>query len=236
MLIIIMICVGCDDSVNSTYIPKQDVIMPLAVRSWWEYNDSTSISDTVLESRLEVLETSEIFDSIVGTSVSLVQWTNLAEYGLVYIVGNEENGYMQYGAHSPDGTMINRQLQIMYPCSLYSSWNYVPIKYNITEGYLFEDDTVLVTCTDTAAEITVPAGTFSCVEYSFSYELSEGYRNNEVLIFSALGCIINRQTGVITEKLYYSVNIGYIKNVTLLNDNVIFNKVLTDYGIPFVNK
>lgn len=210
-------------------------VMPFYDGSWWNYSDSVFNSniDTVLISRLEVGDSTVNFniDSITTKEAHILTWSNLSEYDINYLVGNEDDGLYQYGIATPHDTVIKPQLQQQYPCTLNSSWPFTLIKYNITDSLLFEDTTVLMTCTDTSVYVTVPAGTFHCIEYTFLYDLVDERFNNSDFTLSVMGRKKRSRGGVITEKLYYADGVGYVQNVTYNGNRKIWKKVLTDYYV-----
>lgn len=209
------------------------VVMPVLDSSWWSYNDSALSSDSVLTSILKVGDS--IFtisiDSLTTKDVYTLSWSNLDEYNINYLIGNEPDGQYQYGIMTPQDTIIKPQLQHMYPCSLGASWPFTLIKYNVTDSLLFEDTTVTMTCTNTAAYIKVPAGAFKCYEYTFYYDLPEDRSIENILVVNMFGVRSSSYGGTITEKIYYADGVGYVQNTTMNGNSVIWKKVLTDYYV-----
>lgn len=213
-------------------------IQPVYDSSWWNYNDSIPVDDTVLISKL-VLNDSAInlaLDSVDTVSVFRLNWSNLAEHEIDYLVGNDSSGQLQYGVQTPYDTIIKPQLQHMYPCSLNSTWPFTLIKYNVSDNLLFEDTTVTMTCTDTAVYVTVPAGTFKCFEYTFYYDLPESRSSKSDIVITPMNSRAAGEVGTITEKIYYSDGVGYVQNITMNGTTVIWKKVLTDYYVEEVEK
>lgn len=208
------------------------VLMPLYQGSWWEYRDSLQSDDTATLSRLELADTTvtvPVGDSSVEAHI--LQWENLAEYGVQFLVGNEPNGFYQYGAKTEDTLIINPQIQHIYPHVQDSAWAFVQIQYNVTDKQLYETAPVTLACTDTLVYVRVPAGTFRCVEYSHSYSVERASLIGacSFSLFSSPHSMGNRVR--ITEKLYFADGVGYIKNVVLNGDVEVWSKELTSYHV-----
>ncbi len=212
------------------------VVQPVYDSSWWKYNDSIPLDDTVLTSQLMLNDSaiSIALDSLTTVSAYRLNWSNLAEYEIDYLIGNDSMGQYQYGIQTPFDTIIKPQLQHMYPCSLNASWPFTLIKYNVSDNLLFEDTTVIITCTDTAAYITVPAGTFKCFEYTFNYELPESRIFKKSIVITPMSSREVRDAGTITEKIYYSDGVGYVQNMSFNGSTLIYKKVLVDYYVEEV--
>lgn len=219
-------------------VVSEIVVQPDYDGSWWQYDDSVPTDDTVLSSRLILSDTSMnvTIDSTTTVLAKKLYWSNLSEYGINYLVGNDSLGQYQYGVQTPYDTLIKSQLQHMYPCTLNSSWPFTLIKYNVTDNLLFEDTTVTMTCTDTAVYVKVPAGTFKCIEYSFLYDLPEQRSFKNDIIITPLSTRAMGDEGTITEKIYYSEGVGYVQNITLNGNSVIWKKVLTDYYVEEIKE
>lgn len=214
-------------------VVNEVVLMPLYQGSWWEYRDSLYGEDSATISRLVLAEsttTIAIADSTVDAHI--LQWENLLDYGVEFLVGNEANGFYQYGARTEDTTILNPQIQHIYPHVLDSSWAFVQIQYNITDKQLYEAEPITFTCTDTVVYVTVPAGTFRCVEYTYSYFVETRgslEKNQAFTLFS--GPHYSGKRAVITEKLYFADGVGYVKNVAYNGDVLVDSKVLTSYHV-----
>lgn len=208
------------------------VLMPLYQGSWWEYKDSLLSDDSATLSRLDLADTTTQID-VNGTSkeAHILQWTHLAEYGVEFLVGNESNGFYQYGARTEDTTIINPQIQHIYPHVLDSSWAFVQMQFNITDEQLYEAEPITFTCTDTVVYVTVPAGTFRCVEYSYSYSENRSSQNTVDGYGLFIGPDNKSERVVVTEKYYFADGVGYIKNATYNGDVEVWSKVLTNYHV-----
>lgn len=214
-------------------VVKKVLIMPIYAGSWWKYNDSIPRNDTLLTSTLTVSDSSITFNlnSSISKDVFLLKWSNLEEHGITYVISNDSVGQYQHAVISNNDTIINSQLQHMYPCSLNSSWPFTLIKYNITDSALFIDTTVTMSCTDTAAYITVPAGTFKCLEYSYKFYLPDDRSIKNICRADIFSKNIRATNGIITEKIYYADGVGLIQNISYNGDVVIWKKVLTEYYV-----
>jgi len=214
-------------------VVEEVVIMPLYAGSWWSYDDSVPDSDTVLTSRLEITnnDLNFIIDSVTGETALSLTWSNLAEYGINYLVGNEMDGLYQYGVYNNDHTVLKTQLWHMYPCEINSSWQFAEIKYNITDTLFYENVDVPMVCTDTLVYIKVPAGTFPCYEYTYTHNSLVEKVVNPGIDVNMLGTRSRATGGVFTKKIYFSEGVGYVQLLTLSGDQVLWKKVLTEYYV-----
>lgn len=209
------------------------VVMPVYNGSWWKYSDFLPGKDTSSNSLMTVSDSSMIFNlnSSKSKEVFLLTWSNLEEYDIAYVISNDSNGQYQHAVISKKDTIINSQLQHMYPCSLNAVWPFTLIKYNITDSALFIDTTVTMTCTDTAAYITVPAGTFKCIEYRYIFNLPNDRNVGHVYRADIFAKKLRATNGLITEKIYYAYGVGLVQNLTYNGDILIWKKVLIDYYV-----
>lgn len=207
-------------------------IQPLYTDGRWSYTDSMLLADSVY--------TTELFVNPVPVEIELDPFTTVTHYGLqwkdadddvLWLVGNDSTGQYLYGLASPYDTVYNPQLQHMYPCTLNTSWEFTLYEYVVTDDFITEDTTVTYTCTDTAAYITVPAGTFKCYEYTYSYVQSNPAKASNTRRIAPLFSTHRNDVGIVTEKIYYSPGVGLIQNLKYNGIILEFKKVLSDYYV-----
>jgi hypothetical protein len=204
-------------------------LFPLITGSWWEYRDSVPANDSVFVSRMEATYLRDTLVAAVSKKIIALQWTNLAEYGVIYEAYTDANGMVLLGGKSPSDTIYNPQLLYRYPIQKGDSWSYTTLNYNATDSVFYLAETATLTCTDTLAYVTVPAGIFECIEMTLTYAAA-GSSKSLALSVSTTG-IQKRSAGTVVEKLYYSPGVGYVKNITTVNGSVVWLKELTGYFV-----
>lgn len=204
-------------------------LFPLIPGSWWSYRDSI-IGDSTMQSKLEVVKEESVNLNGSDISIATLSWSHLSNDTAFFLMGNDSLGVYSYGGTSPQDSLDSLQLFLSYPATMGSSWQYNPVKFNASDKKFFMDTEVTITCVDTAKYITVPAGIFKCLIYSFSYTLRS---NRSTVQEVGLTGIKNRsmRTNTIEEKVYYSPGVGYIKNETSTNGTVTWVKELMDYKV-----
>lgn len=210
-------------------------IQPLYTRSRWHYIDSFPELGTDTTSELHVSPNTVTLELDELTTVTAYElyWKNLEEDEDVrLLVGNEALGQYEYQYIGPyDSSVVYRQLRCMYPCSLNTSWPFTLYKYNVTDGKVYEDSTVSISCIDTAAYIEVPAGIFKCYVYTFSHTISEKQEEDKVRRINPLLSSYRNEVGIITETFYYSPGVGYIQYLRYNGTTLILKKVLSEYYV-----
>lgn len=224
------------DTITLSVVASIDLI-PLETGSWWEYVDSISGSDSSLVSRMVVGSPK---DSIInGETVAVydVVWSDIyEEYGAVYQLSNSSSGMVLHTAYSPTDT-IDASI-LIYPANVKQgdSWVYNELRYDASDDEFFLDSSTLMTCTDTSVYITVPAGTFECVEFSVTSLVSTQRSSRSASFplpqrYDFLNDRAVRSEGVVTEKLYYSGGLGYILNTIDLDGELLWKKALSSYNV-----
>lgn len=200
-------------------------LFPLIENSWWKYKDSIPASDTSLQSMIEVLGKEKLPVGNDTIEMSRLSWVNLNQTPFEYLMYSSDSGTVLYAGRSATDTMIVSQLLYFYPAAVGKSWYYKSLKYNITDGKFFLGDSATLSCTDTIVYIQVAAGIFECVEMSLKYttEIDESISSSGVKLPSG--------TYSITEMLYYSPGVGYVKNETIVDGITVWIKELIDYHV-----
>ena len=199
-------------------------MFPLLEGAWWQYQDSIPGNDTVITSRLEVNGSVDTLIDDKSTKLFSVSWSDLDEHGVEYFMSTGDSGTIFHGGISPTDTLVNPQQLYYYPVKLGASWDYKPLKYNVSDKVFFQGSSSKIVCTDTSTYVTVPAGVFRSVELTLNYKV----KNNPE---TAGSNAVEGDSILVTEKLYYSAGVGYVKNITLLGEKVVWLKELTSYNV-----
>lgn len=218
----------------SISVVNNKTIVPLQTGNRWTYSDYSPGSNSIIFSNLEVFGKVDYSPESSREEVYRVQWTNTDELDLSWLMYNSDQGTYLHGGVSPTDTFFTSQLY-KYPVQKGDSWPFSPLKYNATDGKFFEGDPTTMICLNNPVYITVPAGTFRCIEYSYSYKVeshSRSFENTSLPIFFPLGIMKNRSgDNVITEKLYYSEGVGYVQKLTIINSETVWIKELNSYTV-----
>lgn len=221
-------------------LPDIEEIQPLFIGAKWAYNDSFFVLDSVRTSNLEV---TELFGGTVSGilgEIYAMRWINLDSLGLSFLFHSTDTGLIQIGGHCVKDTLLGSQMSLKYPVLPNESWTYNSVEYSINAQKFFLDTSVTtMSCIAVDEYTTVPAGTFKCVVYSFSYPYvskneSTG-RSSEITLRSGeripVANLERNQIHTVTEQLYYAVGVGFVQNKTYLDDYLIGRKVLTSYVV-----
>lgn len=202
-------------------------LMPFITGSEWVYRDSAIGSDTTLTSTMSIGAARTMEIGGVSQKVFNVSWSHLSEYEVNYLMSTNDSGVVMWGGNSPTDTLMDTQTLYKYPVALGDVWDYSSLKYSANDRRFFQPIASKMTCTDTALYVTVPAGSFKSYEFSLNYKVAGNA--------SVSGTGVATPEGVdsldVVEKMYYSVGVGYIKNVTTVDGAVVWNKELTSYGV-----
>jgi hypothetical protein len=146
---------GCESNTDSdhTTIPD-DVILPLAVNNEWVY------SETFYDTNGVISRQNSYSYAIVKDSMRLGEKIYIDENGYQY--ANRTDGLW----YLTDGLFYNEQrLAFKYPCKLGDTFPAPSFNYSGSDG-----DVVTMTVATVNANVTVPAGTYTCIKY-----VGEGY-------------------------------------------------------------
>lgn len=207
-------------------------LLPLETGSWWEYIDSAAGSDSSLISRMEVGNSSDTVINGENITIYDVVWSDIyEEYGAVYRLSNSSSGTILHSAYSPTDT-IDASVHI-YPANLTlgDSWVYRELRYDASDEEFFLDSSSLMICTDTSVFITVPAGTFECVEFSVKTLVSSRAGSSSFPLPHWDEYHPALRAGVVTEKLYYAGGLGYILNTIEQDGELLWKKALNRYSV-----
>ncbi len=221
-------------------VTKDLALMPLIPGAWWGYEDTVFAADTVItRSRLEVGDLSSIVIDGKNITAYDVQWSDLAEYNLSYLMNNDTAGTTLYGGISPTDTFVNEQRLYKYPAKLNESWAHTPLKYSASSGKFIKDvKTTQMLCTDTSIYITVPAGVFHCIELTYAETVNMGITRSASSLFDVYAGIrygtypaVRAGETVVTHKLYFSKGVGNVKTLSLQSGVTVWKRELTEYSV-----
>lgn len=199
-------------------------LFPLITGSWWEYRDSVPANDSVFISKMTADWSRDSVIDSRQVRIFNLQWTNLAEYGIIYDSYTSSTGTVLLGGKSPVHEIVSSQLLYRYPLTKGETWGYRTLNYNATDSLFYLGDSANMTCTETSVFVEVPAGVFECIEMTHLYTEPSGITPNST--GSGAGGV-----GTVVEKLYYSPGVGYVKNITTVDNRVVWIKELTDYFV-----
>jgi|GEM_PF-5535959 len=169
-------------SSSSSSNGSNTVILPLTVGNTWIYNVITSVgTDTLTTSVLDIVALGGVDTYRVGTNTQYNYYRNYSD------------GLYKFG----DSTEIytSRRLFIMYPCVVGNTWSFNGGTYRVN---------------NLSRSVTVPAGTFNCIEYY--------YRRNT-------------GSGVTEHYEYWAPGIGQIRQDVYVDSVLIVSIQLTSYTI-----
>lgn len=210
-------------------VVERKSIFPLETGNSWSYRDYSPGENNVILSNLEVFEQVSYAPESANEEVYRVQWTNTDELNMSWLMYNGDQGTFLHGGVSPTDTFFTSQLYA-YPVKSGSSWPFAPLKYSATDGRFFEGAPTTMSCSNSTVYITVPAGSFRCIEYTYSYYAGSSLRNFENSAFFPERFIRGSDL-LVTEKLYYAEGVGYIQKRTLINSKTVWVKELTAYSL-----
>ncbi len=219
-------------------LPDLREIQPLYVGAEWIFADTFFTIDSATTSRLEITEEfNTAVPGIIGESY-VMRWRNADSLNLNFIYHSSDSGSIRVGGNSPSDTMSALGMKLKYPVNEGDSWSFSPMEYNIDNSNFFLDtDVTEMRCNDTCIYVTVPAGTFKCIEYEYSLPYtSTGSRSAEsVILPDGNSVTIPRSSRgaeyTITVKLYYALGVGYVQNLTYVGDTLVIRKALIDYTV-----
>ncbi len=148
LTILLLSLISCKEE-SSTEPDATKSLIPLAKDNIWTYDYATNLGDYTRVLEVE----SEVSDNI---------------YKINYATRNKRNTedshyYTVVGENKSDGYYVDGDLHYKYP---------------VETGDVFQRDGTTVTVNETNISITVPAGTFNCIEYE--YDVSTYWVSPEV--------------------------------------------------------
>jgi hypothetical protein len=211
-------------------------IQPIYTGAEWFFADTFFTIDSSTTSILRV--TDDYINPVNGVigGISILNWINADSLSLNYLYNSSDSGSVRVGGESPNDSFISPQLKLKYPVAVGDSWSFSPLKYSIADTLFYNDSRVSeIRCNSTSIYVTVPAGTFECVEYEYSYDYTpdESPASFDGIILSSTSMRTSRATtsAKITVKLFYAVGVGYVQNLTYLDNTLVIKKVLTNYTV-----
>jgi hypothetical protein len=165
LLLLSISCSGNSTGNDKDNCLKQgpDVLLPLTVGNYWNYQLQHSWTDSVeyvVSKMLKVqYEGEELNAHVWGKKDGDINWLYMNRDEGLYLVG----GFTEYD------TLIHPVLQYKYPVDKDETWLVPRMVYNIYENKFYFKDTLTYTCVDTNFMVTTDAGNFST--YVFLYKL-----------------------------------------------------------------
>jgi hypothetical protein len=200
-------------------VKKRVQLIPLSLGNRWVYEDTGNGYKEPDTSELEV-ESLEETSAEYGDMYRL-RWNNLDTLGteLFFVYANADEGSVITRAFSDEDTMdledmSNGGFRFKYPVYLGDAWQHTKLIYSISANE-FREEILSMTCTDTAAYIRVPAGSFRCKVFTVSREIIED----------------NASSADEEINFYYAPGIGYIKYERFINGQLKRQKELIEYYV-----
>ncbi|MGM0462819.1 MAG: hypothetical protein ACQEQ4_10435 [Fibrobacterota bacterium] len=197
-------------------VKKRVQLIPLSTGNLWVYQDTGSGFEEPDTSELEV-EGLEETSSEYGDMYRL-RWNNL-DTELFFVYANADEGSVVTRAFSDEDTMdledmSNGGFRFKYPVYPGDEWQHTKLIYSVS-GNEFREEILPMTCTDTAAYISVPVGSFRCKVFTVLHEveLKNGSFADEKINY------------------YYAPGIGYIKYERYINERLVRKKELIEYYV-----
>lgn len=171
--IVFFVCGSCGLLDGDDRKKKSDVLMPLAVGNYWEYEyNYLSLKDTL---RYEVVKEIQVpwgDTSYTAYGFNLVPFPPGApEYYWLY--RNGEAGLYLMGGIADTDTLFMNDLEKWYPAAEGQTWEIPRLAFSRDSLKFYVSDTLDVTLIDTNRETETPAGTFTCYVYKFTIEFLE---------------------------------------------------------------
>lgn len=176
-LILLLFGFGCSVFESNDKNKPDDVLMPLAVGNWWEYEIirpgwENPHQGTVRESVSEQIEV-----SVDGENYLAWGWNSEIDRGsypeFKWLNRNGEGGLYALGGIAETDTIFRNILAYKYPSTIGESWKYHQALFSMSNFKFYVSDTLKITLLDNNRAIETPAGKFKCHVYYF--QISMGY-------------------------------------------------------------
>ncbi len=205
------------DSAMEPWVTPDDVLVPLDVGNWWEYE--VRITGGPLYFRETVFETVEV--PVRGTTVTAgaVATDNGTEPPYKWLRANGPSGLHILGGVAPSDTFYTDAVRYRYPAKVGDKWKSPQLAFSRSKQEFYVSSTLEVTLVDDDKVVVTPAGTFVCHVYKFSQRPA-----NDVL-------------AVWDYFMFYAPGIGLIMQQTYSpsDDSIKDETILTRYHIAGQN-
>lgn len=161
IVLLMMIIQSCADVNTPTVNETSNEIIPLAVGNTWNYH--TTLYDTTGNVFMDFNNSNKI---VGDTTIQNINWFYYDKNALYFSIF--QDGFHIYDPYKTDS--LRDQLNFKYPCSVGDKYSY----YEVVK-------------IDT--QITVPAGTFSCIMYSLRMQTSMDFAFIDFFIKPGVGNI-----------------------------------------------
>ncbi len=182
--------------------PFNDVLHPLAVGNWWEYEIlrpqwSNPNQGTVRETVTEKLEA-----DINGIVYPVWGWNaeidseDFPQYK--WLARNGDEGLYLMGGIAETDTFFMNELQYKYPAEVGESWEVPQLSFSRTDYRFYSSDTLSITLIDINRRVETPAGNFSCYVYNFQVSMGDDVAESfdYYLFYSpGIGLVIQEERG-----------------------------------------
>lgn len=149
-----------------------DVLRPLAVGNWWEYEIRYIWTDTLRYEVRRQVPVSVRGESYTAFAFNLVPFpAGVPEYYWLY--RNGENGLYLMGGIAETDTLFINELEYRYPAKVGETWQVPQLAFSRSSFEFYVSDTLEITLVDDAREVETPAGAFRCYVYKFSLKPAE---------------------------------------------------------------
>ena len=166
-ILILLFLFSCNE--NSTGNDKNDclkqgpdVLLPLTVGNYWNYQVEHSWTDSVkyiVSKKMQVeYEGEELEAYVYGKENGNINWLYMNKEDGLYLVG----GYTEYD------TLIHPILQFKYPVNKGETWQFPRMVYHLYENKFYFKDTLTYTCVDTDFIVHTNIDSFSTNVYLYS--------------------------------------------------------------------
>ena len=180
ILVSLIVIQSCSDVNNPQLIEGSNDIIPLAVGNTWDYH--TTLYDTTGNVFADFHNSNKIIgDTIIGNS-NWYYYDIAAWYCSIF-----QDGYHVYDPYETDS--LKNRLSLKYPCT-------VGDKYSFYE----------VAKIDT--QITVPAGSFSCVMYTLRMQTSTEFAFIDFFIKPGVGYVKTIEYGYIANHPLFTYRVS----------------------------
>jgi len=202
---------GCDSTIEP-WVTPDDVLVPLEVGNWWEYQIS-GLNGSHLY-REKVFETLVVPTPGGSTIASAIAVDNGQEPPHKWLRANGPLGYYILGGVAPSDTLFSASVVYAYPAKVGDRWKAKQLSFSRTTLKFYQSNILDITLVDNERVVVTPAGTFVC--YVYRYVLDAG--DDVVLDF--------------VYYTYYSPTVGLIKQEERRENESILNEmVLVRYNI-----
>ncbi len=153
--------------------PVNDVLQPLAVGNWWEYeflrpgwtNPHQGIVHTIVSEQIEVV--------VDGKTYTAWTWHDEQDHLIMWLRRNGENGIYLMGGISDTDTLFTNELHYKYPARAGESWEFPLLVYDYTTNSFQISGTRKIKLIDNNRIVQTPAGDFRCYVYYFRISMGE---------------------------------------------------------------